>query len=122
MADIDNDGDLDLLTARPHFLYLNNGDGTFVERTAQSGIADVGFTVSFGDYDLDGSLDVLFGSNSTILSPGRLYRNNGNTNHYLRVELMGTKSNRNGIGARLVATSGALKQMREILGGLGYYT
>ena len=37
-GDYDNDGDLDLLTAQPHFLFLNNGDVTFVERTDQSGM------------------------------------------------------------------------------------
>ena len=62
--------------------------------------------------DLDGLLDVWV--------EGRLYRNRGNHNHWLRVELVGIKSNRNGIGARLIATSGNLTQMREILGGTGY--
>lgn len=70
--------------------------------------------MSFGDYDLDGFLDVYFGM------PGRLYRNRGNDNHWLRVELVGIQSNRSGIGARVIATSGELTQTREILGGLGY--
>ena len=122
LADIDNDGDLDLLTALSHFLYLNNGDGTsFVDATTQSGIADVKGAASFGDYDGDDFLDVAFGMDPDASQFGGLYRNNGNDNHYLRVELVGIKSNRNGIGARLIATAGDLQQMREILGGLGIY-
>ncbi|MBT4499160.1 MAG: T9SS type A sorting domain-containing protein [Gemmatimonadetes bacterium] len=114
MADVDNDGDLDLLTASPHFLFLNDGNGVFADSTAFSGIGGrVAFTVSFASYDLDGFLDVVFGA-------GGLWRNRGNGNHWLRVELVGVESNRNGIGARLLATSGALQQMREMLGGLGY--
>jgi len=122
LADIDNDGDLDLLVAYPHCLFVNNGDGTFTDRTAQSGIEDVALTVSLGDYDLDGFLDVWFGTDADYFNPslGRLYRNQGNENHYLRVELAGVESNRNGIGARLMATAGDVQQMREIFGGRGY--
>jgi len=122
LADIDNDGDLDLLVAYPHILFVNNGDGTFTDRTAQSGIEDVALTVSLGDYDLDGFLDVWFGTDADYFNPslGRLYRNQGNENHYLRVELVGIESNRNGIGARLMATAGDVQQMREIFGGRGY--
>ena len=129
LGDVDNDGDLDLLTAQPHFLFLNNGDGTFIDGTPRSGITeDLWLTVSFGDYDLDGFLDVMFGSGG-----GKgLYRNSGvpqaagpegaenHGNHYLRVELAGVESNRSGIGARLTATSGDLVQAREIFGGRGY--
>jgi len=55
--------------------------------------------------------------NQTSLN--QCHRNNGNENHWLRVELVGTESNRSGIGARVIATSGDLQQMREILGGRG---
>jgi hypothetical protein len=125
LADIDNDGDLDLLIGRPLLLYLNTGQNPpeFVDRTAQSGMADVGdpsgFPVAFGDDDGDGFLDLVFGG-ATSTKSWILYRNNGNGNHSLRVELVGTTSNRSGIGARLIATSGDLWQIREILGGLGF--
>ena len=122
-GDIDNDGDLDLLTTNTHFLYLNNGDGTFSDRTSASGMTDIGGTLSFGDYDLDGFLDVLLGGDASEVSKSsfvELYRNNGNANHWLRVELVGVESNRNGIGARLISTTGDLRQMREIMGGFGF--
>ena len=111
MGDIDNDGDLDLLSAGPHFLFLNNGDGTFTDRTAQSDMSGPNH-LALGDYDADGFLDVVFG--------GKLYRNVGNDHHSLRVELVGRESDRNGIGARLIATSGDLTQTREIFGGRGW--
>ena len=122
-VDIDNDGDLDLIIAVAsgrNFLFLNDGSGIFTEATTSSGIEDVGPYVALGDYDEDGFIDLSVGS-LTGLSRGRtaLYRNNGNDNHWLRVELVGTESNRSAIGARLFATSGDLEQMREIIGGLG---
>jgi len=113
LADIDNDGDLDLIIGfYPHSLFLNNGDGTFVDQTDRSGIKKGGVTISVGDFNSDGFLDVLTG--------GGLFRNNGNNNHWLQMELVGRQSNRNGIGVRVISTSGDLVQMREILGGKGY--
>jgi enediyne biosynthesis protein E4 len=124
LVDIDNDGDLDLLTTDPHTLFLNNGDGTFEEQTSRSGIKGVRRTLVVGDYDEDGFQDVIFGydlsSVPALSSFGGIYRNNGNGNHWLKVELVGTASNRNGIGARLVATAGDLRPMREIFGGRGH--
>ena len=123
-ADIDNDGDLDLFIGfsqkgaiADSYLMLNDGTGQFTDATALSGIEDFGGYVAFGDYDEDGFVDLLFSSFTRELTA--LYHNNGNTNHWLRVELVGVESNRNGIGARLIATSGDLEQIREILGGLG---
>ena len=118
MADIDNDGDLDLVVnvgfSNPiPFLFLNDGDGTFIESTSLAGLENVKlFPTVFGDYDRDGSLDGL--------NRDGLFRNNGSDHHYLRVELVGVQSNRSGIGARIAASSGDLYQVRQILGGYGY--
>ena len=124
LADIDNDGDLDLVIAkgkdveRPsdsRGLFMNNGDGTFTTPPSLYGLSPYdggGGYLSVGDYTGNGFLDIWFERSVS--------RNHGNDNHGLRVELVGLASNRNGIGARLVATSGDLQQMREILGGNGY--
>jgi len=120
LADIDNDGDLDLLTATPHFFFLNDGDGIFVDATERSGLSRVDLHLTFIDYDLDGFVDAISNRDRANESKGGgLYRNLANDNHWLRVELVGVESNRNGIGTRVVATSGDLRQMREILGGNG---
>ena len=122
LADIDNDGDLDLILGltfkgeRPErAVLLNDGVGVFVDRTASSGLEGWGSPVVVGDYDGDGFVDLLM--DDSIRRHVTLYRNNGNENHWLRVELVGVQSNRDGIGARVLATSGDLVQMREILGG-----
>ena len=61
-VDVDNDGDMDLHVCvfnKPNLLYINNGDGTFVERASDFGLDFVGASVmmSFADYDNDGDLD-----------------------------------------------------------------
>ena len=123
-ADVDNDGDLDLVIALSHtqsgdenFLLLNDGSGIFTDATDQSGIDENGGDLAVGDFDEDGFVDLFYPS--LTRNRASFYRNNGNNNHWLRVELIGIESNRNGIGARLFADAGALRQMREILGGLG---
>lgn len=66
-ADMDGDGDLDLMLGGiqgdPCLLFANNGDGTFTDVTADSGLDLIGATqnlsAAFGDYDLDGDLDML---------------------------------------------------------------
>ncbi|MEW6754880.1 MAG: CRTAC1 family protein [Candidatus Latescibacterota bacterium] len=121
-GDLDNDGDLDLLTGWPHLLYLNDGTGFFTEATAGSRIAgDPGF-LALGDYDRDGFLDACFGLLPVLGTSafGGLYRNQGAGNYWLEVELVGLRSNRQGIGARVIATAGSRRQTREVLSGQGY--
>ena len=123
LEDLDNDGDLDLLVTDPGFIFLNNGAGEFVDWTDRTGIYRQGEIESLGDYDQDGFIDLRL----TEESPGEprvtstIYRNNGNNNHWLRVDPVGTRSNRDGIGTRLIARAGDLTQTRQIIGGTGFF-
>jgi len=110
LVDIDNDGDLDLLGGTPPLLFLNSGEGIFADNTFQTDLS--GMRV-LADIDGDGFIDVC--------ADDGLFRNRGNDNHFLRVELVGTKSNRDGIGARLIARAGDLVQMRELAPGDGWF-
>ena len=84
-ADYDNDGDLDVYISRgfdvpfASALYRNNGDGTFTDVTAASGIAnkETGRAVTWGDYDNDGLIDLYVVNYNNPLAPNRLFRNNG---------------------------------------------
>ncbi|MCZ0955023.1 MAG: CRTAC1 family protein [Rhodospirillaceae bacterium] len=88
-ADMDGDGDLDLfiggVQGDPSFVFRNNGDGTFTDVTAGSGIdrlrSQQNVSSAFGDYDLDGDVDLLLAhwgtprSNSTPGDTEHLWRN-----------------------------------------------
>src|ERR1043165_3109528 len=131
-ADFDNDGHLDLFVAngQPNgtglkdFLYRNRGDGTFEKLTVGALVNDssCGDGCAWGDYNNDGFLD-LFVAN-LVNQTNFLYRNNGNSNHWLVIQCEGRSSNRSAIGARLELTAeiaGAqVRQIREISGGSGY--
>jgi hypothetical protein len=122
-ADYDNDGYLDLIVAggqgtpRQTVLFHNNGDGTF------DSVVDV-FTVDnwlacpWGDFDNDGFMDVVL---THQYGQHRLYRNLGNTNHWIKFKLVGAASNRDAIGAKVSvqATIGgqSVWQMQEVNGG-----
>jgi len=119
-GDYDNDGWLDLCItyhSSPTYLYHNNGDGTFTEVSKEAGIDGTNSgTVSFLDYDNDGDLD-LFTGQSPIGSADlmiKLYRNNSTPNRWLQLKLVGVKSNRDAIGARIKVKAGELTMLREV--------
>lgn len=117
-ADFDNDGWPDLYVGNfgRNRIYHNNGDGTFKEVSAGSG-ADVvsrAYGTSVLDYDADGRMDIYFSSSG---EPSHLLRNLGPANHWLKISLTGKRSNRNGIGSRIVLTSGGRRQLQQLLAG-----
>ena len=107
---------------RPH-LFHNLGQKRFEEVTAASGPAlqrpMVARGAAYGDYDNDGDLDVLVTVNN---GPARLLRNDGgNHNNVLRVQTIGTISNRDGIGARVeVSVHGGAKLWQIVKTGSSY--
>jgi hypothetical protein len=134
-GDFDNDGYLDLFVAAIGFgngpnanrLYHNNGDGTFTDVAESVGLqlndgVSPHLGASWGDYDNDGFLDLVIkdGLAYRIKGQARLFHNSGNSNHFLKVALIGTKSNRLGIGAKAyVVTHGRQTLFREHNGGGG---
>jgi hypothetical protein len=89
--------------AQPPHLFRNLGKSKFEEVTAKLGSAlqrpTVGRGAAYADFDNDGDLDLLITANN---GPVRLLRNdNGNQNDMLRVKTVGTRSNRDGIGAKV---------------------
>jgi enediyne biosynthesis protein E4 len=109
--------------AEPPLLFRNRGGGKFENVSDRVGSAMrqpmVARGAAYLDYDNDGDLDIAINVNN---APARLLRNdNGNRNDMLRMKLIGTKSNRDGIGARVTVTmpSGA-KLMEMVKTGSSY--
>ncbi|RKY88369.1 hypothetical protein DRQ11_03890, partial [candidate division KSB1 bacterium] len=130
--DYDNDGYRDIFISNgdAHHLYTeedllfrNNGDGTFEDVSLKSGsyftkAEYIGRGAAFGDYDNDGDIDIFV---INMNGPAILLRNDGgNRNHWLTIRTVGTKSNRDGIGARIQIVVGDLKQIAEVKTGAGY--
>jgi enediyne biosynthesis protein E4 len=122
LYDFDNDGFKDVFTANAHFpaldqylgtaaalpnsLFRNQGDGRFedVSKTAGADFQLAGQYrgVGFADFDNDGRLDAVV---SNVNGPARLFHNvTPNTGHWLVVKLIGTRSNRDGIGTMVAVT------------------
>ena len=139
--DYDNDGFLDVFVSNGHLddnvqefdpsttypqrnqLFRNRGDGTFREVSKQSGpgllVERVSHGAVFGDYDNDGDVDIFVSDSGGELST--LLRNDGgDKNHYLAIRAVGTKSNRDALGAKVRAVAGDLVQTREIRRSYGY--
>ncbi len=158
-ADFDNDGDMDVYvgasttTNGDSKLMRNNGDGTFTDITAGSGVlaANLGIENAPADFDNDGYVDIL--SNGNILfnngdftftnaaasmpqsgaigdinndgfldvyRAGKIYVNNANTNNWVKINTVGTTSNRNGIGARVEIETPSGIQIRDVRSGEGF--
>lgn len=129
--DYDNDGDLDLFVAtdasispktKSYLLFQNKGRGRFSDASSLLEISRkikiTGRGAVFGDYDRDGDPDIFVLNNQGY--PVLLRNEGGNKNRWLRIKLVGTKSNVSGIGAKVEVKVGAFWQRRETAGGSGY--
>jgi len=130
--DVDNDGWLDLFhvngwpgetetfLADPARLFMNAGNGTFVERSESLGVAHTGQgrgVVCF-DYDRDGDTD-LFITNYRA-APVLLRNDGGNDNAWLSLTLLGRARNRDAIGARVTIEAGGMTLRRDVTCGNNY--
>ncbi|MGB8703338.1 MAG: CRTAC1 family protein, partial [Thermosynechococcaceae cyanobacterium] len=142
-GDFDNDMDIDLYVSCSYInfdvenkFYRNQGNGKFIDDTSASGLIEkrkgphkfnysLGQKLAVADYDNDGFLDIFsspttFGAFEKIYlgASQKLFRNLGNRNHWIEINLRGTVSNRDGIGARVIATTNGISQLREQGGGI----
>ena len=138
--DYDNDGARDLFIANGHVLdniqryhadttyaepklmFRNTGHGIFQNVSEQLGsdfqLPRVSRGAAIADFDNDGDLDILVSNNG---QPPQLLRNDGgNSNHWLQIFLIGTRSNRDAVGARVKVTAGDLVLYDERKGGMSY--
>jgi len=120
MADLNNDGWKDLVSTNSHAddnvelfsayhyrqansIFANLGDGTFWDVTAEVGkdfqVPRAHRGCAFADFNNDGKIDMVV---SSLQDPAELWQNiSPNENHWIILKLVGTKSNRDGIGARV---------------------
>lgn len=106
----------------PRVVFRNLGGGVFEELIAEAGpgISEVHCSrgCAFGDFDNDGDVDILV---VNLNEPPSLLRNDlkGN-NHWLKVKLVGTESNRSGIGARVICSYGGKRQAQALVAQSSY--
>ncbi len=137
--DFDNDGDQDLLVVNGHVLdnveqvqfgfryaqpdmLLENRQGVFSEHegfSRQAGLEPrVGRGSCFGDLDNDGDLDILV--NNCGGRPHLLLNQVGSRRNWILLNLVGSRGNRDGVGARIEVTTAAGRQVDQVTGGGGY--
>lgn len=139
-ADFDNDGWPDIFVANGNFsrltdslsheprylepsqVFHHNGDGTYSDVSSQSGLNDGPMQsrrgTAFGDIDNDGNIDVVVYNAGA--PPSVFINETRNSNHRVLFRMVGTKSNKAAIGARVTVTTSSMEQIDEVRGGGSY--
>lgn len=131
LYDFDNDGLLDLLIFHGGLIHLIPQEHTVFKGLGNARFADVSETAGsvinertvargacFADYDNDGKVDAFL---VNLGAKGKLVHNvSTDTGHWLAIKLVGTKSNRDGIGAKVEIFAGAKHELQERVAGSGY--
>ncbi|MFZ0214000.1 MAG: CRTAC1 family protein [Candidatus Acidiferrales bacterium] len=140
IMDYDNDGACDIFMANGHVLdnierynaavhyaepklmFRNLGHGVFDNVSDRLGadfvLPRVSRGAAVGDFDNDGDLDILVNNNGE--APQLLRNDGGNANHWIQIFLIGTKSNRDGVGARIKVVASDLILYDQRKGGMSY--
>ena len=141
-ADFDNDGWLDVFLVNGHVypevekltteagyaqrkvLYQNLKNGKFADVSIQVGGAVMENSpargAAFGDFDNDGDIDIVI--NNVNAAPELIRNDSKSGNNWLKIKLVGVKSNRGGIGARIKLTTEDGAQIEEVRSGSSYYS
>lgn len=135
LFDVELDGDLDLFVANGHIaediervmegvtyrqlpqLFVNEGNGRFVEEASPLAVPIVGRAAATADYDRDGDVDLLVTENG---GPVYLLRNDQQGGQALRVHLEGRTGNRDALGAHVTAVVGKTRRQRRLRTGSSF--
>jgi len=139
-VDFDNDGWPDLFVVNGHvypqvdalatgmkyrqrkLVFLNQKDGKFIDVSDSVGgavkIPQASRGAAFGDLDNDGRIDVVVENIDGL--PMLLHNEGRNANHWITLELIGTRSNRLALGAKVHVVAGAVSQVDEVRSGGSY--
>jgi hypothetical protein len=142
LVDLDNDGQVEIFFVNgnvypeveqhfedyhykcPRVILLGRGGGKFEDVSLRCGPGIIARHSSrgcaFGDFDNDGDIDVLVWN---MNEPPSLLRNDlKSDNHWLKLKLIGTRSNRTALGARVTVTAGGHRQVQEVLSQSSFYS
>lgn len=104
-----------------NFIFKNNSDLTFEDKTTEWGIELLGFSTgaAYGDLDNDGDLDLVI---NQINDEALIYKNNSNPTNYLKIKLQADslKGNKFGIGTKVILTTREVEQIQELFPTRGW--